>query len=235
MTSGLITPDLILLSYILILTTYLINRREKTNLHSIDTKFILVILPYIILTALTSSSFVTSHNPLKHLILTSTAVTILAGLMIKIENRKKAYILEAFTGITALSIIWISLKPALDFLLLSQIIILALIPSIPIFFLPRTLKKKARLFFIFPVSTHFLDAASTVIALEKGLQESRALARIFIEYLGSYGVFAMKALFIIPISYYLVKEIDEGISKEALYMIGVYGLVLGLRNYFLML
>lgn len=81
-----------------------------------------------------------------------------------------------------------------------------------------------------PIWAHFLDAASTVIALENSFSESRLLARIFIELLGPYGIFLMKALIIVPLTFYAVRALDGKHALLSVYIITALGLILGIRN-----
>lgn len=83
---------------------------------------------------------------------------------------------------------------------------------------------------LFPVWAHFVDASSTVIALENSLTESRILASFFIDVFGPYGIFLMKSMVIIPITFFAVENLEEKYSLLAVYIVTSMGLILGVRN-----
>lgn len=235
MITSTILPDLALLTYISVLAWYTLKQKRKSGLHSLDRNFFLVLLPYILTLSLSSAAFALEKQVLTNLLLSTISVTFLAAVMKLLNSKKKAYILEATAGILFLAVSYIATAPVLDPLIFLKIISITMSAFIPVYILHIAFKEKTTQLYLFPILTHYFDAASTVIALEEGLQESRALARVFIENLGPYGVFAMKSLVIIPVAYYLSEKMEGDMSQEILYLIGIYGLVLGLRNYFLLL
>lgn len=230
MITGTVLPDLALLIYISVLTSYTIKQKRKNSIHELDRKFFLVLIPYIITISLSSAAFAAQRQILTHLILSVLAVNTLAAGLKYIKPQKKAYIFESAAGTLFLTIAYISTAPDLEALAFTEIATITFSAFIPVYILHIIFKEKTTPIYLFPILTHYFDAASTVIALEKGLRESRALARLFIENLGPYGIFGMKSLVIIPIAYYLSEEVEKEISRELLYLIGIYGLVLGLRN-----
>jgi hypothetical protein len=227
--------DITLLTYTAFLTYYTVYKRRNGLTHTIDKYFTAVLTPYILLISLTSATIATQQTVIKSFTLTATALTALTVTITRLKDQKKAYITETTIGLTALITLLAQVKPGLNTSILLQIIGLTTAAFLPVYILHFILEKKKIGLYLFPIYTHFLDAGSTVIALQKGLQESRILAQIFIRNMGEYGIFVMKALIIVPITLYIEKEIKGEISREILFMIGVYGLVLGLRNYFLML
>lgn len=229
------TLDLILLIYTAVLTYYVIRIKRNSGTHRIDRNFTLVLIPYITLISLTSATISIEKTVINTFILTSTAITILTACLTRIENYRIAYITEIVTGFIAVSLLFLQIKPVLDVFIFLQMLIFTTAAFFPIYII-HLLKEQGKIsLYLFPIFTHFLDAGSTVIALQEGLKESRLLAQIFIKSMGNYGIFIMKALIIVPIAYYIKEEVKGEISREVLYMIGIYGLVLGLRNYFLIL
>ncbi|AOV95360.1 hypothetical protein AQV86_05590 [Nanohaloarchaea archaeon SG9] len=235
MTATNIALDSIILAYTILLTSYTIKKRRKKQVHSINRYFTAVLIPYIILISLTSANIAAQKAVAASITATLTAITLLTFIITHVYRQRKAYLFEAVTGLTAITALWkiTGLKP--DIPLFIQITGLAVAVFLPFYLIHLIIGKRKTSLYLFPVLTHFLDAASTVKALERGLSESRALAQFFIEFLGEYGIFVMKALVIVPVALYIEREVEGDISREVLFMIGVYGLVLGLRNYFLLL
>lgn len=84
--------------------------------------------------------------------------------------------------------------------------------------------------FIIPIVAHFADAASTITALNAGAEEKHVLANLFIDVFGVYGMFLMKSLVIIPVTYYLVMEFDGEKKNYYLFLVALLGLALATRN-----
>lgn len=227
-------PDILLIIYIGLAAFFTARKRSNSQTHDFDRYFSIILTPYIILTGLTSAAFSINKYTLSLFLITSISVTLLVLFTAHLKDRKKAYIAELMTGLVFLSVAVTLVKPYINLGFLLEIILLTLIPFAAIYLPHIKWKKTISGLYLFPIFTHFFDAASTVKALEEGLNESQFLARIFIEYLGPNGIFIMKALIFIPLSYYVSEQIEENMSRDLLYMIGVYGLVLGLRNFFLL-
>lgn len=227
--------DLTLLTYTALLTYYTVKKRRNNQTHTIDRYFPAVLTPYILLISLTSATIAAQQTISTSFTITATALTALTITITQFKHQKKAYITETIIGLTALITLLTQVKPGLNTSILLQITGITTAAFIPVYITHMLFRKKKTGLYLFPIYTHFLDAGSTVIALEQGLKESRTLANIFIRSMGEYGIFVMKALIIIPITLYIQEKITGEISREILFMIGVYGLVLGLRNYFLML
>lgn len=81
-----------------------------------------------------------------------------------------------------------------------------------------------------PIATHFMDASSTVVSISNGAVEKQFIARLFIENLGPYGIFALKAMAIIPIVYIIDRETENKERIFYLYTITALGLVITVRN-----
>lgn len=84
--------------------------------------------------------------------------------------------------------------------------------------------------FTLPIAAHFLDASTTVTALEFGGSEKHVLARFFIENLGPYSMFLMKGLVIIPVVYYIYREIEGEERNYYLFLIAMLGFAIATRN-----
>lgn len=235
MITNPVTLDLILLVYTSLLTYYIIKKKRNGQAHSFDIYFSALLIPYILLLSLTSATVAAQEAVLTSFSITAIALTALTITITRVNNLEKAYIMESIIGLTALTILFMNVKPDLETSILLQMTGLTIAAFVPVYMIHLSLEKKTTGMYLFPVFAHFLDAGSTVAALERGLKESRALAQLFISSMGEYGIFIMKALIIIPIALYLEKKVEGEISREILFMIGSYGVVLGLRNYFLLL
>ncbi len=84
--------------------------------------------------------------------------------------------------------------------------------------------------FLAPVAAHYLDASSTFVALNFNANEKHVLGRIFIDLFGPSGIFLMKTLVIVPISYYLVEEFDGEEKMFYIFIITLLGLGIATRN-----
>lgn len=84
--------------------------------------------------------------------------------------------------------------------------------------------------FTAPVAAHYLDASSTFTALSFGANEKHVLGRAFIDFFGPSGIFVMKSLAIIPISYYLVEEFEGEEKMFYIFIVTALGLGIATRN-----
>ena len=84
--------------------------------------------------------------------------------------------------------------------------------------------------FLAPVTAHYLDASSTFVALNFNANEKHVLGRIFIDIFGPAGIFLMKTLVIVPISYYLVEEFEGEEKMFYIFIITLLGLGIATRN-----
>lgn len=84
--------------------------------------------------------------------------------------------------------------------------------------------------FTIPVAAHFLDATSTFTALEFGAEEKHVLGRIFIEILGSSGMFILKTLVIIPVVLYIIRNFEGEEKTFYIFIITLLGLGIATRN-----
>lgn len=228
-TAKLTDPALFI--YIISLTYYVLKKKKEGLIHGTEIRFVLALLPYAFTVSIVSASAAAGLEVTYSLTAAFGSLTALVMSMTKLEGIK-AYTLEAILGITSLSFVWTQSSPTISIIVFIEMIALAIILLLPIVII-YLIDENFGFISIFPIFGHFLDASSTVLALDRGLQESRVLAGTFIEYLGSYGIFLMKALIIIPVVYFIERKMEEEVTGTALFMIGMYGLVLGLRNYFL--
>lgn len=223
--------DFILFSY-LSLNAYLLREKFDRITDSLE-GLVISIVPYLLIIGLASASFAADRSAVLSLaaaILSSTVYS----LVLKFFNSSKKYIYGALLGYAQLMVFILYIKISIDFLLLFKMLSLAFTVTIlPV--LVFAFFESIKLKIAYPIYAHFLDASSTVIALESGLKEKAYLARAFIELVGAGGVFLMKFLVIFPISYYLLENYEGKWREEAFFFLVVYGFVLFLRNYFLIL
>jgi uncharacterized membrane protein len=227
--------DAIVMFLVSIFLLFLVRKREKDELNPIAPWFILVLIPYAALLGLASAAF-TFGSYLLPFAVSLLSTLLLTSLMVLMENSKSAYVVEAFLGSASLF--------ALLFLLdIKFIALLRPLFGIPLYataafapvYLFHKFSNEKNLLYLFPVFTHLLDASSTFIALQEGLVESQFLAQKFLSALGPLGIFVMKFSIIVPISLYLNNRVERKYYREVLFLIGLYGLVLGFRNLFLIL
>lgn len=84
--------------------------------------------------------------------------------------------------------------------------------------------------FTAPVAAHYLDASSTFTALSYGANEKHVLGRAFIDIFGPSGMFIMKTLVIVPVSYYLITEFEGEEKMFYIFLITMLGLGIATRN-----
>lgn len=82
-------------------------------------------------------------------------------------------------------------------------------------------------------SAHLLDAVTTAVGLQYGLEETMFPAKVFVQYLGAPGVFVLKALLIPAVIYgaWQIEEKDRDLVLFTVYMIGV---AVSARNLFML-
>ncbi len=84
--------------------------------------------------------------------------------------------------------------------------------------------------FAFPVSAHYLDATSTLVALSHGADEKHVIGRRFIEIFGNWGMFPLKTLVIIPIVIYIIRNFDGEEKVFYIFIITLLGVGIATRN-----
>ena len=84
--------------------------------------------------------------------------------------------------------------------------------------------------FTLPVSAHYLDATSTLTALQFGADEKHVLGRIFIDIFGNGGMFILKSLVIIPVVVYIVRNFEGEEKTFYIFIITLLGLGIATRN-----
>lgn len=84
--------------------------------------------------------------------------------------------------------------------------------------------------FSLPVSAHFFDASTSVVAISHGATEKHVLANHFINLMGLSGMFVMKTLIVAPATYYICTEMEGRDRNYYLFLIALLGLALGTRN-----
>jgi uncharacterized membrane protein len=85
--------------------------------------------------------------------------------------------------------------------------------------------------FVYPVFAHYLDASTSYIAISEGASEKMFLGRIFVDAFGPGGIFALKTLIIVPLTYYIFRNFEGEERIYPLYLITALGVVLATRNF----
>ena len=201
-----------------------------------DKKFYLSTIPWLVSAGGLSALYASGNTDilLNGFIFTGLTATLLTAIYTGkiIEEKKKidkSYTV-LFTGILA-SIIIISMlnfsNPEI-FLQTGTHILSWFGPLTILFYLLNSDKIKLEL--LAPIITHFMDASSTVVSLSNKGVEKKFVASLFIETIGPYGIFALKAITIIPIVYIIDKETEKKKKLFYLYIITALGLTITVRN-----
>jgi uncharacterized membrane protein len=85
--------------------------------------------------------------------------------------------------------------------------------------------------FVYPVFAHYLDASTSYIAISEGAREKMFLGRIFVDVIGPGGIFVLKTLIIVPLTYYIFRNFEGEERIYPLYLITALGVVLSTRNF----
>lgn len=234
MLNHVVVYDVVLGAYLIGLAKLYADRDLLAKFSSNYRYLSVTFTPYLVLTGMASASFSLGLSPNKILILVLAAFTSLSILLDRMAA-KKAFISGFSLGVGSLFLAFLFSEISLEFLAALEVLGIALAFTLPVIISLYLMEKDVLISSL--LFTHFLDASSTVIAIRKGLEESRILARLFIEVFGSYGVFLMKFLVFLPVTYYLDRRIREGEKKDVysllFWAITAYGFVLAVRNYFL--
>lgn len=229
--------DAFLMIFVSIMALIVLKGRENGKTHALGPKFTLALTPFLAIISLTSAAFSMDYLVFP-LAISILSVLALVAMTFSVREIRTAYILEALSGLVFFLILLAFLGITMEFPIQTPLFILfyASAAFAPVYLLYKfSPVKKLGVLFLFPIFTHLLDASSTFLALQKGLEESQFLAQKFISFIGPEGIFVMKYLIILPVSLYMAKRRDQKFFEEILYLIGIYGLVLGFRNLFLIL
>ncbi|MFB6215622.1 MAG: DUF63 family protein, partial [Candidatus Aenigmatarchaeota archaeon] len=85
--------------------------------------------------------------------------------------------------------------------------------------------------FVFPLFAHYLDASTSYIAISQGAREKMFLGRFFVNNFGPGGIFVLKTLVIVPLTYYIFRSVEGEERIYLLYFVSALGLVLSARNF----
>jgi len=228
-----ITPTLI--GAIIFSLTILYVLAPKIERMDIDRNFYISTLPWLISAGGLSALFATGKTDI---ILNGAIFASLTALMLTaihigelIEKRKsidKSYTVLVPGLITSLTVISaLQIQNTEIFLETFTHIFYWLVPISTAYYL---LRDKIKIELLAPIIAHLMDASSTVTSIRYGASEQQFVARLFIESLGPYGIFLLKAISIIPIVYIIDRETDGTKRIFYLYVITALGLVITFRN-----
>lgn len=109
-------------------------------------------------------------------------------------------------------------------------------------FLPLFYLKKKKLFELnrmevfLPLSAHLWDASVTFVATKFfPFVEVHVLGSFLIEKFGSIAMFPMKIIFIVPMTYYVWKEVEYPMRNYVLILIAIFGFGTGTRDFITLL
>lgn len=222
--------------FILFLTTvalflYFIYPQLKEKQISVPGNFMLASLPYLISLGIVSAEAASGGKALLSTATVSAAILYFS--YSTSENIQKSNSREGLVGLVLTSFLLIHVGLPEYVPLIQALSLSILATGLTAFSFVFIWSSGNNFLTLGAISAHFLDASSTVVALQNSLTESRVLASLFIELLGPYGVFLMKALIIVPVVYFSREEFNEMYSGLLLYSVFSLGLVLGVRNLFL--
>jgi hypothetical protein len=101
---------------------------------------------------------------------------------------------------------------------------------VPLLVFSRLVDYRDSLWLCFPLVGHFADAASTFVVLRRGGAEVNLLIRYVNGYLGDWGVYASKIAVIPFVVFFVVREFDGFEKYYLLYLLGAWGLGVGVAN-----
>ena len=103
--------------------------------------------------------------------------------------------------------------------------------AVPFYLILKFLKPELLSYsFVVPVAAHYFDASTTVASLGFGGAEKHVVAQYFINSFGPAGMFLMKTAFIIPITYYILQNVEGEEKNYYLFLIALLGIAIGTRN-----
>jgi len=179
---------------------------ETINSILLETPFVYMILFSLGISMLYISKKIDDKYQIEYYKTLSIVGTLLFLSTIPFFNLKQPLAFISFTGI---SILWLTLG------------YLAL----------RYYKKEFfNLTFAFPVSAHYFDATSTLVALSQGANEKHVIGRFFIELFGNWGIFPLKTLVIIPIVAYIIRNFEGEEKFFYIFIITLLGIGIATRN-----
>lgn len=223
--------DIIIFSYLTLLAFLIKEKFERMNSGWI--KFLMGLSPYLLIIGLASASFAAGTQAFTILLSVFLSST-LYFIVFKTCEIPKRDIYGALLGYLQLIALIFYLQVPFNLILLFRIFSMAFVPIIvPVLLIAFLMPKEIRS--VYPVYTHFLDASSTVIALNYGLIERIHLAQLFIKNFGAYGVFLMKLLIVGPLAFYLSRNYERSMERKVFFLVSIYGIILSFRNYFLIL
>lgn len=215
----------------------LISRIEKSDF-SMDKKFFLSSTPLLVLTGFllglsnTAQEFLILETPYRFFLIGVVAAVVLAA---SLELSRRG--IAGFHGVLSIlplpGILILTLLTTPGFwnsLILSAVVLTW--SSIGYMLLDGFLPELKRLEFVYPVFSHYLDASTSFVALSSGAREKMFLGRFFVELFGPSGIFVLKTLIIVPLTYYIFRRFEGEERLYLLYFITALGMVLSARNFF---
>ncbi|MFB6208218.1 MAG: DUF63 family protein [Candidatus Nanohaloarchaea archaeon] len=195
----------------------------------LDVEFFTAMAPFVLLGGfLKASTHPVFGEPLVYVLFAAVVYALLYG--------SKRF--EAFTGITyhkplllsGLVLLGVGLA-RVDFLvnqaLLASILAWSLIAAVLLkAFWPRLWSPG----FVVPVASHLFDASTTVAVLSAGGREKNFFAAYFLDLFGPYTIFGLKALVVIPLTYYVYTRFEGDERNYYLFLVALLGIVAGVRN-----
>ena len=233
---------------ILILAAFLVFNLLRKLKISIDKKFLIGILPFIalggILRALQDAGVVQSYlfiTPLIYFVVFGVALVSLLAAIVEQKYRKTEYYKTWFiigAIICLISLVNVKIVDLFSLLIIPAITAAWIIVMFAVKKVSEMKKYKANKFLshtnLLVILVHMFDAATTFIALQFfGYFEQHVVPSLMIGMLGPASMFLIKLVVLIPVLYYLDKELENQQEQRTFIkmIVLLLGLAPGIRNF----
>lgn len=225
---------LIYSAFIAVLATFLISRIRNSDFE-ITERFFITSTPLMILTGLISGTNLGNNtipnSPIYSILIATTIASAIFYISLELDKRGYIDFNKTLILIPALGTLVLIFHLRLSHEMVELLKLVALWSSAGYLFLRFQSRGFFKVEFAYPIFAHFLDASTTFLAINSGAREKVFLGRFFIEIFGPIGIFILKTVVIIPLTYYLFAKSEAKENLYYLYFITVLGMVLSARNF----
>lgn len=227
----------VLYSAILAGSAVLIASRIRKSGFSLERKFflsstpLLVLIGFILGISATTTELMTLKSPYRFILAGFLAGGILAA-SLEISKRDLADLHTVLFGlpIPGILLLLIISTPKTQ-ILLSLGSIVTSWSVIGYLMLRSAPPELIKIQFLYPIFAHYLDASTSFIAIYEGAREKMFLGRALVDVFGPGGIFVLKTIIIVPLTYYIFRNLEGEERTYSLYLITALGVVLSARNF----
>lgn len=231
----------LLYSALLVLSTMLLISWINESDFSIDRNFFLSSTPLMVLigsllglSSSGSTGLMAFRSPYIYFLATLSAASIVAT-SLELEKRDIFSLNSSIFSLSLAGVVVITAISMPDLRNFIELVLIAFSWSIPGYILlSRLAPELSKLEFFYPIFAHYLDATTTFVSVGSGLREKMFVGKYFINIFGPAGIFVLKTLVILPLVYYLFKNLEGDEKLYYLYFITALGVVISSRNLFLL-